>query len=282
MSKRKRKLREAEAVRELEDAIDHSQARARVELKTDKELFVLDTKGGTKGGTTLAPAPAPESGAKRRRRAGAAPGKVGKVKTTGVARGRATQARLKGRRRGYDLWGGAELPDGERTKASTEGWDMTGVARPGRTQDRLWTHPAKISRNSAVVRKPSTKHKVKDVELPAPGQSYHPEFEEHQNTLAGAVADEMQRLDREKEIGVANPTFEPSSQLLEHLVSSEDDDYEDNGDSDSEDAGDGADNMNSAKPQQKLTRAQRNKIARRKKAECICWQRTRSISTCGS
>ena len=222
MSKRKRKVREAEAVRELEDAIDHSQARARAELKTDKELFVLDTKGGKKvGGTTLAPAPG--SGAKRTRRAGAAPGKVGKVKATGPGRGRSTQARLKGRRRGYDLWGRAELPDGERTKASTDGWDMTGVARPGRTQDRLWTHPAQISRNSAVVRRPSTKHKVRDVELPTPGQSYHPEFEEHQNALAGAVADEMQRLDREKEIGVANPTFEPSSQLLEHLVSSDDD-----------------------------------------------------------
>lgn len=59
--------------------------------------------------------------------------------------------------------------------------------------------PAKRRKKVAA----STRHRVAKVEVPAAGQSYHPDFEAHQDVMASAVAEELER--RELRAKMAEP-----------------------------------------------------------------------------
>jgi nucleolar protein 53 len=59
--------------------------------------------------------------------------------------------------------------------------------------------PAKRRKKVAA----STRHRVSKVEVPAAGQSYHPDFEAHQDVMASAVAEELER--RELRAKMAEP-----------------------------------------------------------------------------
>lgn len=72
--------------------------------------------------------------------------------------------------------------------------------------DDDYVTPALTAQQPAKRRKKvaaPTRHRIAKVEVPAAGQSYHPDFEAHQDVMASAVAEELER--REKRTKMAEP-----------------------------------------------------------------------------
>ncbi|KAJ0405720.1 hypothetical protein ATCC90586_005878 [Pythium insidiosum] len=123
--------------------------------------------------------------------------------------------------------------------------------------------PAVVKKIAQPKRVASTRHKVKKVAVPAPGQSYNPDFDSHQDVLAAAVAQELERQEKRKE------QLEPlatgmSAETLE-FIKSGDEDEDDDDDYEEIDGAEGATRKRRAP--EKLTRSQRNKRARHKQME---------------
>ncbi|KAI9922505.1 hypothetical protein PsorP6_002479 [Peronosclerospora sorghi] len=116
----------------------------------------------------------------------------------------------------------------------------------------------KTSRRKVVA---PTKYKEATVEVAAAGQSYHPDFDAHQDVLAEAVAEELQR--RVKRAQLQEPVQGMSEETLQ-FIKQESSDSE-TGSSDSEDKHDMM--TTTHKLPEKLTRAQRNKRLRHKQTE---------------
>lgn len=77
----------------------------------------------------------------------------------------------------------------------------------------------------------STKYKVDKVQVAAPGQSYHPDFETHQDVMAEAVAKELERQDARKKL--AEPLRAGlSEETLQHINMNSDDESEEESDDD--------------------------------------------------
>ncbi|DAZ98867.1 TPA: hypothetical protein N0F65_002592 [Lagenidium giganteum] len=114
----------------------------------------------------------------------------------------------------------------------------------------------KIKRRNQVA---PTLHKVKKVEVAAPGQSYHPEFESHQDVMAEAVAQELERQEMRKKM--AEPVSKGLSKETLQYINDKDSDEE--SESEAEEETEEADSRKRSAPEQ-LTRAQRNKRARHK------------------
>jgi nucleolar protein 53 len=282
---RKRKLREKEAVADLEAAIDRGATRARTTQKSDQDLFVLDGKPAKgRGGRAAAGSDkrqrlekkAPASHEQRlvaelskRIDPAAAKKKAAGPKSTG-------QARLKGRKKGFDLWDRAEPTNAttrRRSNASGDGWDMTTKASDGSSAAEkshpLYTHGARNSRRTARPTLKSTRHAVNDVEVAVGGQSYHPEFEQYAGLMSKAVTEEKGRR-AERAAKNKRYDFVPSEHMLDAMLSSSDDDDDDDDDEAQGEGSDGEDSdgkTSNMKKMEKLTVAQRNKIARRKKRE---------------
>ncbi|GLD93047.1 hypothetical protein PINS_up001639 [Pythium insidiosum] len=121
--------------------------------------------------------------------------------------------------------------------------------------------PAVVKKIAQPKRVASTRHKIKKVAVPAPGQSYNPDFESHQDVLAAAVAQELERQEKRQE------QLQPiatgmSAETLEFIKSGDEDEDDDE---DDDDAVEGATRKRRAP--EKLTRSQRNKRARHKQME---------------
>mmetsp|Transcript_14209 Transcript_14209/g.36312 ORF Transcript_14209/g.36312 Transcript_14209/m.36312 type:complete len:451 (-) Transcript_14209:38-1390(-) len=65
----------------------------------------------------------------------------------------------------------------------------------------LWAEaPPKPTRKRRKAAKLQTKSDAPAVEVPGPGHSYHPSYEDHQDALGEAVADELERLQKQEKI----------------------------------------------------------------------------------
>ncbi|KAL4160150.1 hypothetical protein PRNP1_000721 [Phytophthora ramorum] len=117
----------------------------------------------------------------------------------------------------------------------------------------------KIKRRKLVA---STKHNVPTVEVADAGQSYHPDFETHQDVMAEAVAKELERRDKRSKL--SEPVAEGMSEDTLQYIKQDSSDSEE-GSSDSEDE-DGTSTKTRKLPE-KVTRAQRNKRTRHKMME---------------
>uniref|UniRef100_A0AAV1UJD3 Ribosome biogenesis protein NOP53 n=1 Tax=Peronospora matthiolae TaxID=2874970 RepID=A0AAV1UJD3_9STRA len=107
----------------------------------------------------------------------------------------------------------------------------------------------------------STKYNVPTVEVAAAGQSYHPDFDTHQDVMAEAVAEELER--REKKAKLYEPVSKGMSEETLQHIKQESSDSEVGSDSDDED-----DTTEKArKVPMQVTRAQRNKRIRHKLLE---------------
>lgn len=78
----------------------------------------------------------------------------------------------------------------------------------------------------------STKYQVPTVEVAAAGQSYHPDFDTHQDVMAEAVAKELER--REKKAKLQEPVSNGMSEETLQFIKQDSSDAEDDS-SDSED-----------------------------------------------
>ncbi|OQR83144.1 hypothetical protein ACHHYP_15036 [Achlya hypogyna] len=146
-------------------------------------------------------------------------------------------------------------------------WGSDGAAITTTAAERAldeYVAPAVIKKKAALVRPPSTKYKIKPVEVAASGQSYHPDFESHQDVLAEAVAKKLEKQAKRE----ADRKPMAKGQLSEETKAFiNDKDSSDEEEEEAEDVDD--DNEESAKPkakvQEKLTRSERNRQARHKK-----------------
>jgi hypothetical protein len=87
--------------------------------------------------------------------------------------------------------------------------------------------PAVVKKVAAPSRVASTRHRIKKVAVPAPGQSYHPDFASHQDVLAEALAHELEKqaLHEEQSKPVSGGLSEETLQFIRE--NSDDDDESD-------------------------------------------------------
>ncbi|KAL3667940.1 hypothetical protein V7S43_006817 [Phytophthora oleae] len=117
----------------------------------------------------------------------------------------------------------------------------------------------KIKRRKLLA---STKYKVATVEVAAAGQSYHPDFDSHQDVMAEAVAHELEK--REKKAQMHEPVSNGlSEETLQYIKQDSSDSEEESSDSENEDGS----VKKARKLPEKVTRAQRNKRSRHKQME---------------
>ncbi|CEG48136.1 uncharacterized protein PHALS_05609 [Plasmopara halstedii] len=104
----------------------------------------------------------------------------------------------------------------------------------------------------------STKHAVATVEVAAAGQSYHPDFDSHQDVMAEAVALELEKREKKAQLQepVAKGMSEETLQFIKKDSENESSDFEDD-----------CTERKTYKRPQKVTRAQRNKRSRHKQME---------------
>ena len=118
---------------------------------------------------------------------------------------------------------------------ATEIWCQDGRIKEDEQVQQLDEYVAPIIVKKLKQRKPvaSTKYKVPTVEVAAAGQSYHPDFDTHQDVMAEAVAEELER--REKTALQREPVSKGmSKETLQH-IKEESSDSEAASDSDDED-----------------------------------------------
>jgi nucleolar protein 53 len=142
-------------------------------------------------------------------------------------------------------------------------WGQDGSVKEDEQNQQLDEYVAPVVVKKTKRRKllASTKYKVPIVEVAAAGQSYHPDFETHQDVMAEAVAKELER--REKRAQLQEPVTKGLSEETLQYIKQDSSDSEDS-DSDSEDENGVA---KKRKLPEKVTRSQRNKRSRHKQME---------------
>ncbi|RLN50188.1 hypothetical protein BBJ29_000496 [Phytophthora kernoviae] len=151
----------------------------------------------------------------------------------------------------------------KKSKKSSNLWDQDGTAKEDEANETLDAYVApvvakKIKRRKRIAL--STQYKVPTVEVAAAGQSYHPDFETHQDVMAEAVAQELER--QEKKAKSAEPVAKGLSEETLQYIKMVSSDEEGSDSSDEEGA--------TKKPRKipsKVTRTMRNKRERHKKME---------------
>ncbi|CAI5732736.1 unnamed protein product [Peronospora destructor] len=150
----------------------------------------------------------------------------------------------------------------QQQKKKTKGlWGQDGNLKDDELNQKLDEYVApvvvnKIKRRRAVA---STKYKVPTVEVAAAGQSYHPDFDTHQDVIAEAVAEELERQEKKAELHELVVTG-MSEETLKHIKHESLDSKAESSDSEDEDGT----TKKALKLPEKVTRAQRNKRARHK------------------
>ncbi|KAE9331225.1 hypothetical protein PF008_g15540 [Phytophthora fragariae] len=143
-------------------------------------------------------------------------------------------------------------------------WGHDGAVKADEQSQQLDEYVAPVVAKSAKRRKlvASTKYQVATVEVAAAGQSYHPDFETHQDVMAEAVARELER--RDKKAKLQEPVSSGmSDETLQFIKQDSSDSEEDASDSDDDDGA----SKKARKLPEKVTRAQRNKRSRHKQME---------------
>ncbi|KAG6966046.1 hypothetical protein JG688_00006956 [Phytophthora aleatoria] len=140
-------------------------------------------------------------------------------------------------------------------------WGQDGSVKDDEQNQQLDEYVAPVVVKKTKRRKllSSTKYNVPTVEVAAAGQSYHPDFDSHQDVMAEAVAKELEK--REKKAQLQEPVTkgmsEETLQYIKQDSEEESSDSEDDEDSD----------RKTLKRPEKVTRAQRNKRSRHKQME---------------
>ncbi|CAI5732777.1 unnamed protein product [Peronospora destructor] len=153
-------------------------------------------------------------------------------------------------------------PKQQQQKKKTKGlWGQDGNVKDDELNQKLDEYVApvvvnKIKRRRAVA---STKYKVPTVEVAAAGQSYHPDFDTHQDVIAEAVAEELERQEKKAELQEL-VVKGMSEETLKHIKHASLDSEAESSDSEDEDGT----TKKAPKLPEKVTRAQRNKRARHK------------------
>lgn len=131
------------------------------------------------------------------------------------------------------------LPRLDEPKPVKELWGADGSVKKDERLQRLDEYVApivvtKIKRRQVVA---STQYRVPTVEVAAAGQSYHPDFESHQDVMAEAVAEELER--REEKARQYEPVSKGMSEdTLQHIKQESSSDSESACDSDDDDGND--------------------------------------------
>ncbi|KAF4323446.1 hypothetical protein BBO99_00000015 [Phytophthora kernoviae] len=107
----------------------------------------------------------------------------------------------------------------KKSKKNSNLWDQDGAAKEDEANETLDAYVAPVVAKKIKRRKrsaPSTQYKVPTVEVAAAGQSYHPDFETHQDVMAEAVAQELER--QEKKAKSAEPVAKGlSEETLQYI-----------------------------------------------------------------
>ncbi|KAF0775768.1 hypothetical protein AaE_000533 [Aphanomyces astaci] len=243
---RKRKLqtkaqRIKEVGAEIEAFIEEQGEATKLQNYGDEHLFAIDTAGSTSKKAKLTKDPAVWSGKYK-------PEKAKALKKT-IDRIQAKPA--------------VAVTKAKKTPALEALWDTEGNAATPAWINEVdeYVAPAIIKKKAPLSNAPSTKHKVKAVEVAADGQSYHPEVSAHQAVLAEALAKVAEKQkQREKDLaplvtGISNNYIMESS-----------DDEDDNELDESNVNNDNVDKPK-IKAKEKLTRSDRNRQARHKALE---------------
>ncbi|CAH0476381.1 unnamed protein product [Peronospora belbahrii] len=147
-------------------------------------------------------------------------------------------------------------------KKKTKGlWGQDGNVKDDELNQQLdeYVAPVVVTKTKRRKLMASTKYKVPKVEVAAAGQSYHPDFDTHQDVMAEAVAKELERQDRTAKLQepVADGMSEDTLQYIKQESSDSEAESSDSGDEN------GA-TKKIRKVPEKVTRAQRNKRSRHK------------------
>lgn len=140
-------------------------------------------------------------------------------------------------------------------------WSQDGSVKDDETNQQLDEYVAPVVVKKTKRRKllASTKHNIPTVEVAAAGQSYHPDFDSHQDVMAEAVAKELEK--REKRAQLQEPVAKGmSEETLQYIKENSDDESSDSEDDEDTD-------RTTLKRPEKVTRAQRNKRSRHKQME---------------
>ncbi|ETV84252.1 hypothetical protein H257_03511 [Aphanomyces astaci] len=243
---RKRKLqtkaqRIKEVGAEIEAFIEEQGEATKLQNYGDEHLFAIDTAGSTSKKAKLTKDPAVWSGKYKPEKAKALKKTIDRIQAKPAVA--ATKAK--------------------KTPALEALWDTEGNAATPAWINEVdeYVAPAIIKKKAPLSNAPSTKHKVKAVEVAADGQSYHPEVSAHQAVLAEALAKVAEKQkQREKDLaplvtGISNNYIMESS-----------DDEDDNELDESNVNNDNVDKPK-IKAKEKLTRSDRNRQARHKALE---------------
>ncbi|TDH65345.1 hypothetical protein CCR75_000676 [Bremia lactucae] len=139
-------------------------------------------------------------------------------------------------------------------------WGHDGNVKDDKQNELLDDYVAPVVKKKIMRRKlvASTKYAVATVEVAAAGQSYHPDFDSHQDIVAEAVANELEKQEKKAQLQkpLANGMSEETLQYIKQVSDEESSDTED-------------DELD-RKPRKcpaTVTRAQRNKRSRHKQME---------------
>jgi nucleolar protein 53 len=160
-------------------------------------------------------------------------------------------------------------------------WGGDGLATTPAIEKELddFVKPAIIKKKAALVRPPSTKYKVKKVEVAMSGQSYHPEFESHQSVLAEAAAKalkkkalrDLEHLPMNKGLAEETMQFITDKESVTffscHWITWIKDEEDARVSNDDDDKAISIGKKDKPKVKEKLTRSQRNKKGRHKQFE---------------
>ncbi|KDO27237.1 hypothetical protein SPRG_07486 [Saprolegnia parasitica CBS 223.65] len=242
---RKRKLQRIQEVgAEVEAAILEKGEATKLQTYDDEHLFAVDTAG---------------SKAK----------KAKKEKEPGVWSSKVVPAKAKAIEEKIKKIAAKPQPKKQATASTMENlWGSDGAAITTTAAERAldpYVAPALIKKKAALVRKASTKYKIKPVEVAAAGQSYHPEFESHQDVLAEAVAKKLEKqAQREADRARIKKGLSEETKAFINDKDSDDEDAAENSDDNNSDD-ETAEGARKLKVHEKYTRSERNRQARHKK-----------------
>ncbi|ETW07545.1 hypothetical protein, variant [Aphanomyces invadans] len=238
---RKRKLqtkaqRIKEVGAEIEAFIEEQGEATKLQNYGDEHLFAIDTAGTTSKKAKITKDPAVWSGKFKPEKAKGLKSAIKRIQAKPVV-----------------------VTKPKKTPVLEALWDAEGhAATPAWTKDvDEYVAPAIIKKKAPLSNAPSTKHKVKAVEVAVDGQSYHPEAAAHQAVLAQAQA-KIEAKQKQRELDRAPLATGISNDYI--MESSDDEDGEDDETKDNED-------KPKLKAKEKLTRSDRNRQARHKALE---------------
>uniref|UniRef100_K3WKF7 Ribosome biogenesis protein NOP53 n=1 Tax=Globisporangium ultimum (strain ATCC 200006 / CBS 805.95 / DAOM BR144) TaxID=431595 RepID=K3WKF7_GLOUD len=162
------------------------------------------------------------------------------------------------------------------TPVTLNAWGSDGTVPEPKELKELdeYVAPAVIKKTKRRKLTAPTVHKISKVQVAAPGQSYHPEFAAHQDVMAEAVAQELERQDIREEMAkpVAAGMSEETLQYIDTRGSDEESESEEEEESDSENP------KKKKKMPGVVTKSQRNKRSRHKQMELEHSQRRQEKS----